>query len=367
MNVIEIILIFEVGTMTSEKENVQSNIRKAYWTKRMNMMYYRYVDYMVRVLAADSKSMIDVGSSDVGLIENFNWIPKRDALDIANPYHSENVRGIKRDLFDYNPKEKYDFATCLQVLEHIPNAQKFANKLFQIADRVLISVPYKWKENSEPEHVHDPVDLKKVNDWFGREPDYHIIVEEPLFRSHKNKRLICYYHFKNEILHVNKLRDQFSSSSTTNELEQQILKSTSQSGLTQLSTHGYQSMDKLEKIERELKKLEADLNFQADQNRAINANLKKLLDVQQKSIALKSLEMNLNYHRQMLKKQLEQNKIIAEEIRKRQSQIRTVKQKYYKSKKEKEKFRRLIIDAKQRRSWRYLSFARKVMARLNNG
>lgn len=169
-------------------------------------MYYRYINYMVKALAHDAKSLIDVGSSNAEYIERFNWIPIRHTLDINNPYQSENVKGFKMDFMDFKPEAKYDFATCFQVLEHIPDVVPFTRKLFEISDRVLISVPFMWEEGSSFEHIHDPVDLEKLLEWTGREPDYYIVVQEPLFNSSKNRRLICYYHLKSEILNVNSTR-----------------------------------------------------------------------------------------------------------------------------------------------------------------
>jgi hypothetical protein len=180
--------------------------KPGYWAKRSNHMYYKYVDYLVRALAADANSLIDVGSADAQYIENFHWIPKRNTLDIRKPYSSENVAGIEMNFFGFEPEEKYDFATCLQVLEHIPDAKSFARKLFEIADRVLISVPYKWEKDSTSTHVHDPVDLDKLLSWTGRQPSYSIVVEEPLSQSRSRNRLICYYHFEGEKLDLAKVR-----------------------------------------------------------------------------------------------------------------------------------------------------------------
>lgn len=177
-----------------------------YWSKRSDLMYYQYVDFLVRALAADAKSLIDVGSANAQYIENFRWIPKRNTLDIAGPYSSESVEGIEMNFFDFEPEEKYDFATCLQVLEHIPNAKAFAEKLFRTARRVLISVPYLWKEGSCSVHVHDPVDMDKLLGWTGREPSYYIVVKEPLFDSPKSNRLISYYHPEDEKLDLGRAR-----------------------------------------------------------------------------------------------------------------------------------------------------------------
>ncbi|MED4018982.1 methyltransferase domain-containing protein [Sutcliffiella cohnii] len=176
----------------------QQGVRGEYWSDRTSMMYYKYVDFLVGAFAFDAKSMIDVGTANTRYIESFNWIPERYSLDIKNPYSSETVKGIEIDFLKFEPTRKYDFVTCLQVLEHIPNVQEFAQKLLQISDKVLISVPYLWPEGSDKEHVHDPIDLEKVNSWMGIEPSYYIIVEEPLRIPEKkmNKRLLCYYQDK---------------------------------------------------------------------------------------------------------------------------------------------------------------------------
>ncbi len=171
------------------------------------MMYYRYVDFLVRALAVDARSLIDVGSANAQYIENFDWIQKRHTLDIRKPYSSENVAGIETDFFDFEPEEKYDFATCLQALEHIPDAKAFARKLFEVAERVLISVPYNWRRGSNSRHVHDPVDAGKLLDWTGREPSYSVVVEEPLSKSSKRNRLICYYHPEGEKLDLARARE----------------------------------------------------------------------------------------------------------------------------------------------------------------
>jgi hypothetical protein len=56
--------------------------------------------------------------------------------------------------------------------------------------------PHNRPENNHPvanrHHVHDPIDLAKFSGWLGREPDYHIVVEEPFGGAH-GRRLIAYY------------------------------------------------------------------------------------------------------------------------------------------------------------------------------
>ena len=69
-------------------------------------------------------------------------------------------------------------ATCFQVLEHVPNAHGFAQKLLEISKVLVVSVPYKWEKGKNKTHVHDPVDETKLFEWFGREPDYFYLATE---------------------------------------------------------------------------------------------------------------------------------------------------------------------------------------------
>jgi hypothetical protein len=180
-----------------------SNANPDYWEQRKHMMYYKYIDVLVRTLAAGARSLIDVGSKRTPLIEAFDWIPRRDALDIVQPYCSSHVRGIKADFLTYGPAERYDFALCLQVLEHIPDAAAFARHLFEVADNVLISVPFMWPEGATAHHVHDPVSLEKLFAWTGRTPSYDVVVAEPLGRS----RLIAYFHAPHSTFSLKALRE----------------------------------------------------------------------------------------------------------------------------------------------------------------
>lgn len=70
-------------------------------------------------------------------------------------------------------------ALCLQVLEHVPDPAAFAQKLFALADVVVISVPYKWPKGMTKGHTHDPVDELKLRKWTGREPVESRIVDRP--------------------------------------------------------------------------------------------------------------------------------------------------------------------------------------------
>jgi hypothetical protein len=185
--------------------------RGDYWERRQGLMYYEYVRALAFPLAAEARSLIDVGSHGTSLAEEFDWIPERAALDLRTPYSSERVRGIKADFFVFEPERRYDFALCLQVLEHVPQAEIFAKKLLAVADRVLVSVPYRWPKGHCRHHCQDPVDEAKLAGWFGREPDYSLVVEEPFRDRQISRRLIAYFHTPGETFEPKRFRSEPAS------------------------------------------------------------------------------------------------------------------------------------------------------------
>ena len=165
-----------------------------YWNNRKGLMYYIFVRRLMKVLAIEARSLIDIGSRDARYMEWFTWIPVRHALDIERPYASDAVQGIRQDFLAYEPPERYDFALCLQVLEHVDEPARFARRILEVADRAIVSVPYRWPAGTHPNHVNDPVDEDKLFAWTGRKPDYHAVITEPLRRPQSAARLVAYYH-----------------------------------------------------------------------------------------------------------------------------------------------------------------------------
>lgn len=163
-----------------------------YWARRSDFIYYRYVDLMVRAAAAEARSMIDVGTGGCPYLEWFDWIPERVSFDVASPYRSETVMGIEGDLLSHRFERRFDVCTCLQVLEHVPDAASFARRLQEIARLVIVSVPLEWPKGATESHIHDPVDPEKLAGWMGREPNYAIAVREP-FLGRKGRRFIALY------------------------------------------------------------------------------------------------------------------------------------------------------------------------------
>ncbi|WP_167197253.1 class I SAM-dependent methyltransferase [Roseovarius gahaiensis] len=171
--------ILGIKTMNKSAEsNYQSG---SYWRERSDMLYYRYIDYIMRCVSVSAQSMIDVGTGNCPYMEWFDWIPERVSVDIRIPYQSEHVKGVKGDIFEMTFDRAFDICTCLQVLEHVPEADRFARRLLELGELVIVSVPYNWPGGEEQTagHVHDPVDYDKLTDWMGRPANYHVVVEEP--------------------------------------------------------------------------------------------------------------------------------------------------------------------------------------------
>jgi hypothetical protein len=164
----------------------------AYLRQRTDLIYYQYFRFMVHCLGVDARSMVDVGSGNMPYLEWFDWIPERVSIDIRVPYQSETIRGIQGDIFQLKFEKRFDLCTCLQVLEHIPDPPPFARRLLELGQVLLVSVPYMWPKGANKWHHQDPVDLKKLSGWFGRPPNYHLVVQEP-FTGRMGARLFAVF------------------------------------------------------------------------------------------------------------------------------------------------------------------------------
>lgn len=164
------------------------NIQQNYYSSREHLKYYKRVISLSLPYTKNCNSIIDVGSANVPMLDNFR-AKKKVSLDIRQPYVAEDVISIKKDFLQYNSDEKFDVCLCLQTLEHVKDAKKFSEKLLNISNTLIISVPYKWKKGATKSHIHDPVDENKLFSWFLKNPTYSEIVEE----ENKVKRIINIY------------------------------------------------------------------------------------------------------------------------------------------------------------------------------
>lgn len=170
-----------------------------YSEKRKDLKYYEKSLQIIEAIkdANSSKSIIDIGGWG-GAFVNRTTLDKKVCLDIRNRKAldvSEDVTVIIDDFLKWNI-QRHDIACCMQVLEHISDeyVEEFAEKLFKVADHVIISVPYRWKKGFCKYHKQDPINYTKLKVWVKRDPtESHIIKDKD-----KAKRLICYYNLEGE-------------------------------------------------------------------------------------------------------------------------------------------------------------------------
>lgn len=158
-----------------------------YEAGRRHMTYYREVLRLVELHMGAATSIVDVGSSETDVIEHLPGFAERHTVDIRYVPPRRGIRRHTADFLDWRPPAHFDLAMCLQVLEHLHDPAPFARKLFDIADRVIISVPYRWPAGACTGHVQDPVDESMLAAWTGREPDHIVICED------ERERLIAVY------------------------------------------------------------------------------------------------------------------------------------------------------------------------------
>ncbi len=177
-----------------------SEERRSYWDRRADSLYLQYVYFLARVVGREALSVIDVGSNECPYIEWLDWIPRKLSVDIDAPYSSATVEGRRGEFLALEIGERFDLGLCLQVLEHVPDVSAFARKLLVTTPHLIVSVPYKW-EAGHAEHVHDPVDEVKLDAWFGRKPNFRLVVREPFFRK---RRMIAYFDRENPARRIGK-------------------------------------------------------------------------------------------------------------------------------------------------------------------
>jgi hypothetical protein len=148
---------------------------------RFTFGYYRVVQLMLENicyrLRDEHLSLLDVGCLDTRVAQMGDF-DERYTVDIAHDPKLPRVQSFIADFLSWEPPHRMTVVTCLQVLEHLSDAQvsTFARKLLTTADYAIVSVPFMWPEGAEAGHQQDPISLEKFFGWMGRLPDYHIIV-----------------------------------------------------------------------------------------------------------------------------------------------------------------------------------------------
>ncbi len=154
-----------------------------YGNHRKDYRYYKFLRCILAILSLKSKSILDVGSRGVDYI-SFLPLEKKVSIDIDIPVNAPGVEPIKGDFLTQRFDMKFDIVCCFQVLEHIDDdsVTTFANKLLDIGEVVVVSVPYMWEKGVCKWHYQDPIDVDKLVSWFGRSPVYIYNVYDDLGR-----------------------------------------------------------------------------------------------------------------------------------------------------------------------------------------
>jgi SAM-dependent methyltransferase len=161
--------------------------RPAYRDARRHLRYYDDVVRLTRKHVPEGGRVIDVGAKEVELLTRLSWFRSRVALDTRYVLPRRGVETVIANFHDYEPDGSFDLVLCLQVLEHLPEPERFARKLLRVGRVVIISVPYRWSAESHQSHIHDPVDEAKLRAWTGAEPIEVSVVENG------KQRLIAVY------------------------------------------------------------------------------------------------------------------------------------------------------------------------------
>lgn len=159
-----------------------------FYERRRNCSYYRIVRLLLESLGP-RESILDVGSWD-SPVATWGDFRIRYTVDSRQRPSMPDVTKIvgtwpeAGGLF----QRPVSVVTCLQVLEHIHDARKFADALFRVAcEYVVISVPYGWPAESCKYHVHDPIDEAKLEWMTGR------TAEQTISADGRSARLVAVY------------------------------------------------------------------------------------------------------------------------------------------------------------------------------
>jgi hypothetical protein len=149
-----------------------------YWEHRKKYHYYAEVICLAKKFAPFALSVIDVGSRDVPLVTELNWIPNKWAIDLDITPQFPGVRGINGDFLNFIPSNPFDLVLCLQVLEHLEQPEIFTQKLLRSGKTIIISVPFEWPKEFCKWHKQDPIDEKKLFSWTHFPSKEKLIIED---------------------------------------------------------------------------------------------------------------------------------------------------------------------------------------------
>lgn len=120
-----------------------------YWELRSDLAYYKrvrwYLDHM------PGASIVDIGPADTPVV-TWGQFARRSSVDPR----FDGLPGVmhyKASWLDVDLKA--DVITCLQVLEHVHDRERFTEKILDSCRAAIISLPYHWGGHDE----HTGLDL----------------------------------------------------------------------------------------------------------------------------------------------------------------------------------------------------------------
>lgn len=160
-----------------------------YWNRRKNYVYLHVSRRLIEILAHSATAVADIGSNRSPILEYFGAKQTKYSVDITNPYRATDVVSVKEDFYEWQPPEPLQVGTCLQVIEHVSEPQRFCRRMLEVFEISIISVPYLEPSGVNPGHINNDIDLSTVTSWFGKKPNFHYIAKE----LSGDERLICVF------------------------------------------------------------------------------------------------------------------------------------------------------------------------------
>lgn len=164
-------------------------MKHATWELRQHFGYYVLVKAWLEAISLNfnmlntslnhESSILDVGCLDTPTA-TWGEFDRRYTVDIAHDPKLPDVESFVADFRTWKPPHRMTVVTCLQVLEHLPDAivEDFGDKLRTISDYTIASVPFMWPPGLEADHKQDPIDLAKFSRFMGGPPNEYAIIKD---------------------------------------------------------------------------------------------------------------------------------------------------------------------------------------------
>lgn len=174
---------------TSEKAVQRIGLHEsASFKKKQDHQYYRDTWCALQFLGSGARTIVDVGSNVPPFLLSADWIPQREIVSKYFPGKErpcgmsthctlqDGIQASVQDFYEWQPKQTYDIALSMQVIEHVPNPTRFMRKLLKTGRKVVVTVPYRWdKEDKNHKVKQHNIMLQDMRKWAGKhELHWHV-------------------------------------------------------------------------------------------------------------------------------------------------------------------------------------------------